>query len=307
MLSAIVQKATSERLVDYMKPRFFDPLGIANPVWDQSPEDVSLGGSGLCVTTEDILRFGQVYLQRGVWKGRQILPESWITEATSLQASTPPNDSIRGWGYNFIIYPDQQAYGSGGQFGQTCIILPKTNSVVAITAGVRRDQMQAIDRLVWKHLLPAMGESGLPEADSAFAVLKEKLRNLSLPVPQGKAEATSASTVSSRSYVFLKNDRGLTSLTLEPTLNGNRLSISNGKGVHQIDLGDGVWTAGRTSFEPPSLVTLGVTHDGSEVPCAASGAWISDDTFSAKLCYTESPFIETITLKFDSNRVILTR
>lgn len=63
--------------------------------------------------------------------------------------------------------------------------------------------------------------------------------------------------------------------------------------------------AGRTSFEPPSLVTLGVTHDGSEVPCAAAGAWISDDTFSAKLCYTESPFIETVTLKFDSNRVIL--
>lgn len=129
MLSAIVQKATGERLVDYMKPRFFDPLGIANPAWDQGPEGASLGGSGLRITTEDILRFGQVYLQRGVWKGRQILPESWITEATSLQALTPPKDSIRGWGYNFIIHPDQQAYGSGGQFGQVCIIMPKRTHV----------------------------------------------------------------------------------------------------------------------------------------------------------------------------------
>ena len=118
MLSAIVQKVTGERLVDYMKPRLFDPLGTENPVWDESQEGVSLGGSGLRVTTEDILRLGQLFLQHGKWEGAQLLPESYVAEATTLQAIPPPKDPIPGIGYHFMIFPDQAAFGTGGLFGQ---------------------------------------------------------------------------------------------------------------------------------------------------------------------------------------------
>ena len=64
MLSAIVQKVTGQAVVDYLKPRLFDPLGIENPTWDASKQGVSLGGFGLNVRTEDIARFGQLYLQK---------------------------------------------------------------------------------------------------------------------------------------------------------------------------------------------------------------------------------------------------
>jgi hypothetical protein len=57
-------------------------------------------------------------------------------------------------------------------------------------------------------------------------------------------------------------------------------------------------------FRAPTLVTLGVTHDGSPVPSAACGAWTTDETIVVKLCYTETPFIETLTFKFESNSVI---
>lgn len=303
VLSAIVQKATGETFLDYMKPRFFDPLGIANPVWDQSPEGVCLGGSGLRVTTEDILRFGQVYLQRGVWEGSQILPESWVAEATSLQAATPPQDSIRGWGYNFIVHPDHEAFGSGGRFGQNCYIMPKTNSVIVITAGVRPgSQMQEINDLVWKHLPRAMGESPLPLDRATSADLAKKLGSLSLQVPDGGSEPSSGASVTGRSYLFPANDRGLRSLELETAPDGTKLTLTNGDGSHQIICGYEEWTAGWTSFEAPALVGLGLAHDGSEVPCAACGAW-TDDTYSAKLCYTETPFIESLTLEFEGNRV----
>jgi CubicO group peptidase (beta-lactamase class C family) len=66
MLSAIITKLTGEPLLDYLRPRLFDPLGIENPVWETDPRGINLGGSGLHSKTEDIARFGQMYLQKGM-------------------------------------------------------------------------------------------------------------------------------------------------------------------------------------------------------------------------------------------------
>ena len=65
MLSAIVQKVTGETVLNYLKPRLFAPLGIENPTWATNVQGISLGGYGLSVRTEDIARFGQLYLQNG--------------------------------------------------------------------------------------------------------------------------------------------------------------------------------------------------------------------------------------------------
>src|SRR5882724_9810776 len=88
-LSAIVTKVTGQTTLEYLKPRLFAPLGIENPDWDSSPEGNSLGGYGLKLCTEDIAKFGQLYLQKGKWNGRQLISEKWIEEATSKQV---PND-----------------------------------------------------------------------------------------------------------------------------------------------------------------------------------------------------------------------
>src|ERR1043166_5030922 len=82
MQSAIVQKATGMTVLDYLRPRLFEPLGIENPVWGASPQGISLGGYGLNVRTEDIAKFGQLYLQKGQWRGKQLVPAAWIEVAT---------------------------------------------------------------------------------------------------------------------------------------------------------------------------------------------------------------------------------
>ena len=79
MLSAIVQKVTGKTARDYLGPRLFEPLGIEKPEWVTSPEGVSVGAYGLRVRTEDIARFGQLYLQKGNWQGRQLLPRPGST------------------------------------------------------------------------------------------------------------------------------------------------------------------------------------------------------------------------------------
>jgi CubicO group peptidase (beta-lactamase class C family) len=91
MLSAIVQKATGMTVLDYLKPRLFEPLGIEHPTWETSPQGITAGGYGLSIRTEDIARFGQLYLQKGKWQGKQLVPETWVKAATALQTSNGSN------------------------------------------------------------------------------------------------------------------------------------------------------------------------------------------------------------------------
>ena len=143
MLSAIVQKVSGTPLVDYLRPRLFEPLGIRNPKWEATPKGVSLGGFGLSVTTEDIARFGQLYLQKGEWNGKRLLPAEWVAAATSRQVSNgsnPASDWDQGYGYQFWRCR-HGVYRGDGAFGQYCIVMPEQDAVIAITSGVR--DMQA--------------------------------------------------------------------------------------------------------------------------------------------------------------------
>ena len=92
MLSAIVTKVTGQTLADYLKPRLLDPLGI-DADWELTAEGISNGGYGLSIRTEDIAKFGQLYLNKGVWQGRRLLPEEWVSQATSKQVSNGNSDT----------------------------------------------------------------------------------------------------------------------------------------------------------------------------------------------------------------------
>lgn len=173
MLSAIVQKTTGQTVVEYLKPRLFDPLGIENPQWDANPEGITLGGYGLHVRTEDIAKFGQLYLQKGQWNGKTLLPADWIAMATSKQVSNG-SDPTKDWdqGYGFQFWRSRHnAYRGDGKDGQFCIVLPDQDAVIAITANT--GNMQAQLNVVWDELLPAFHQDPLPENMDEQAKLKE--------------------------------------------------------------------------------------------------------------------------------------
>lgn len=71
-LSAILQKITGVTLLQYLKPRIFIPLDIEDATWEACPRGINTGGFGLNIKTEDIAKFGQLYLQKGMWNGVQI-------------------------------------------------------------------------------------------------------------------------------------------------------------------------------------------------------------------------------------------
>lgn len=180
MLSAIVQKTTGQTVLDYLRPRLFEPLGIDNPQWGESPQGISLGGYGLSVRTEDIAKFGQLYLQKGQWQGRPLLPAAWIEQATAKQVSNgsnPEKDWEQGYGFQFWRCR-HGAYRGDGKDGQFCIVLPEHDAVVAMTANT--PDMPGQLNLVWEYLLPAFKSDALPANAGETQKLQETLASLTV-------------------------------------------------------------------------------------------------------------------------------
>ena len=190
-LSAIVTKVTGKTVLEYLKPRLFEPLGIKDPQWDASPEGNSLGGYGLHLRTEDIAKFGQLYLQKGKWDGKQLVSEKWVAEATSKQV---PNDREghsgigidwkQGYGFQFWRCTNN-AYRGDGKDGQLCVVIPDKDVVIAVTADT--GNMQGELNAVWEKLLPAFEDKALPGDAAAQAKVKEAVAKLEAhPAKKGK-------------------------------------------------------------------------------------------------------------------------
>lgn len=190
-LSAIVTKVTGATTLDYLKPRLFEPLGIESPKWDASPEGHSLGGYGLYLRTEDLAKFAQLYLQKGQWNGKQLIPQEWIAQATSKQVPNDQESHARigaDWkeGYGFQFWQCRHhAYRGDGAGGQFVVVMPEQDAVVAITA--QTGNMQGELDAIWDQLLPAFKAEALPEDPAAREKLEEAVSKLTAhPEPDKK-------------------------------------------------------------------------------------------------------------------------
>ncbi len=164
MLSAIVQKVSGQKLTDYLQTRLFGPLGIEGYRWEESPEGIAGGGWGLYIKTEDMAKFGQLFLQNGIWNGERLLPEGWVEEASASKIESgpaghehdraPDDEWSQGYGYQMWRCTPQGVYRADGARGQFIFVIPDRDAVVALTAN--SDDMPAEIRLVWKHILPAL-------------------------------------------------------------------------------------------------------------------------------------------------------
>src|SRR5262249_17321628 len=153
------------------------------------------------------------------WQGRQLVPESWIEEATRKQVSNGTNENSdwsQGYGYQFWRCR-HGAYRGDGAFGQFCLVMPQQDAVLAITSGV--GDLQAVLNLVREHLLPAMQPGPLSASEAARDV-QHRLEKLSVRLPEGKPASPTARRVSGRTCRFEPNEEKLESATL--TFNGNR-------------------------------------------------------------------------------------
>ena len=293
VLSAILQKLTGLTSLEYLKPRLLEPLGISEATWDLNPDGIVIGGWGMSICTESIAKFGQLYLQDGVWNGRRLLPEGWVADATRSHIDNGPNENADwGGGYGFQFWRcKNDCYRADGAFGQLCVVIPQVDMVVAVTARVEFINL-TLD-LVWDHLLPAAVDRPVSERPEVFADLQRELKCLAVRGPHGKGMQPIEATITGRTYEGTGLELGAMrwafaadGCDLTFTLNGEEVRISAGRNR---------WKYGRWNYD----------FDRKQ-PVAAWGSWSATNTYTICLQYLEEPGSAVFTAVFEKDHVSVT-
>ena len=301
MCSAILQKVTGQKLVDFLKPRLFDPLGIDEYTWEEDPMGVNTGGYGLKIKTEAIAKFGQLYLQKGMWEGKRLLSEEWINMATSKQidnGSNPNSDWKQGYGFQFWMCR-HNAYRGDGAFGQYCIVMPEQDAVIAIHSGIKN--MQQVLDIIWEKFLPAMKDKALTENPELNAKLKTKMAGLKLPLV--KKHSVPASGIVGQTFKFEDNEKGFKSISVEDQGDHTFLKLENAHGTQYIYFTRHLWVKDEIILEKHLKQAVGASNGVQKIAC--SGAWQSPKHLKVVMYMIEAPFRLTFDLKFDGDKMTM--
>jgi CubicO group peptidase (beta-lactamase class C family) len=312
MLSAIIQKLTGQKVIDYLRFRLFQPLAIEGMTWETCPRGINTGGWGLAIQTEGLAKFGQLYLQKGAWNDKQILPAAWIEAATTFKIQQPADagkdlkelkktsDWHQGYCYQFWRCR-HKAFRGDGAFGQFTIVMPDQDTVICITSETAN--MGTEMDLIWEYLLPAMKGTVLPPDPVALARLKQKLSSLALLPPKVQATSPVASGISGKSFK-IGNDAKVQSVSFKFQKNACTFTLKDAQGEHPITCGTEKWVFGKTDMPgtPPKL-TVGALGPVSKV--MASGTWKDANTFVMTWHFYETPHHDTVTCRFDGDKVII--
>ena len=310
MLSAIVQKVTGEQVLQYLTPRLFSPLGIKNIDWEIDPKGINSGGWGLRLKTEDMAKFGQLFLQKGKWQGKQIIPSAWVEEASTFkidqkpelsQAEKDKSDWTQGYCYQMWRCKNN-AYRGDGAFGQYIIVMPDQDAVIAITS--ETGDMQDELNLVWKHLLPAMGNKKLPVSSNTLA-LKQKMASLSLKAPLKNISPGSLPLIAGKTIVLDKNEKNIERFSFSVNKASYTMIMKSDTSTYTFSFNSGQWRNGVTGRKGPNLVYRAKGHFKGLPAPLISGAyfWQDNNSLELDLRYIESPHTEKMVFHFEGEEV----
>lgn len=178
VLSAIITERTGMPMDEYLKPRLFEPLGITDYLWEKCPRGITKGGWGLFMHTEDMAKLGQLYLNKGTWNGKQIIPESWAEASVAKKV-----DSIEGtYGYGYQLWMEERpgSFEYNGMLGQNVLIYPDVDMVIVTNAGNEELFQDNVMLNIIRKYFPVdwMPKETLPENPIAYAKLQELTERL---------------------------------------------------------------------------------------------------------------------------------
>lgn len=136
LLAAAFKAATKQDVQDYAKTHLFRPLGIHHFLWKRSAGGLTDSEGGLYLDIHDMAKIGQLYLQKGLWKGRRIVPARWVEESV-VPHSTGRSDGYR-YGRLWWMMPegslrDTTSFNADGYGGQYIFIFPRWHTVAVMT------------------------------------------------------------------------------------------------------------------------------------------------------------------------------
>jgi CubicO group peptidase (beta-lactamase class C family) len=171
LLSAALSEATGRSVLDYAREKLFDPLGIdtrpaAEPVfaakesaayeraafaWPTDPQGRHFGGAAMKLTASDLSKLGQLWLDDGEWKGRQVVSKAWMEESQAPQIGTGDGGggpvATRDYGYQqWVTTSDgHEGFAALGAAGQMVEVVPDLDLVVVVQSTAPNDLLQGTE------------------------------------------------------------------------------------------------------------------------------------------------------------------
>ncbi|MBQ9613505.1 MAG: serine hydrolase [Lachnospiraceae bacterium] len=137
IVSALIETRAGCNLLNYLRNRLFEPIGIGNPDWTLSPEGHVYAANGLYLTIDELSLYGELLLRGGNWNGVQLIPEDYVRAATTKQVETVTRKNVTyeesfGYGYQFWMTPIPDTFLMSGNYGQYCLVMPQKGVVLSV-------------------------------------------------------------------------------------------------------------------------------------------------------------------------------
>lgn len=325
-LGAIVRKLTGLGLLDYLKPRLFDKIGIDadNLRCMTMPDGMEIGGGGMYATTEDNLRLMKLYADGGVWEGQRILAEDYVKLATSLQndssseraVNPPAEDNFVGYGFQIWMCRPEGVYRADGAMGQFTIVFPERDMLLAITENASGSTGGIMPQKVldtiweWAASLPDASVKELPADEAASNHLARRMSALALEKPKRSPESEMQQKINGVKY---RTTEGYFSL------NGGMSRFMTGAampaGVETICLsfenGEAKLTAATMEEEKSIRIAMNGSRTENDLgilggTALCSGLWEREDTFKITLRMVETCNERVLTVTFKEDEAVIT-
>ena len=241
MLCAIIRRVTGRNFTEVLRP-VFDEIGVSDEIFCvKAPDGFEWGGSGVCATARDFMKIACLCLNYGKWNGKQLLPEDYMREATSVQIDNGAYHTMRdedeGYGYQFWKIRDGFAmHGMGGQYA---LCIPE-KKIVLITNGydnLSRRSLCEIFCAFYREILPELKDGPIEPDLQAKKALSALTESLTVPLPAGETSSPMEKIVSGKTYRMEENRMNLRWIRFHFTENGGVMAYENATGVHELPFG----------------------------------------------------------------------
>ncbi|MED9904180.1 MAG: serine hydrolase [Lachnospiraceae bacterium] len=304
VLCVLVERLTGMPMLDYLKDRVLSKIGWSKHSYVLKNDfGDSQGGSGLMATPMDLLLLGKLLMQNGSWEGEQLLPKEFVAEMTSLLTPNTLTGGVlsEAQGYGYQLWRTRHegfvCYGMGGQLA---VCLPKQDMILVTTADTQGcgGGNDLIYNSFYEEILPVLDTCSDDKAEEAAAAsLRTRLAKLSLTPLKDWCRAASDKPLN---HSFLED------YSCASKINGKNFSLApNNSGFSDISLSltktEGCLNytfKGRACKIPFGLnACIPGTFPLYDISCAASGMWLSENTFYIKVHLLDT-FIGSVHMEF---------
>jgi CubicO group peptidase (beta-lactamase class C family) len=138
LIGIAIARAAGKNLRQYARESLFGPMGIDLPGWDRDPQGNYLGGNNMALRPRDLLSIGVLYLQGGMYEGRQLVPRQWILDSWEARFRSPWNGHRYGSLWWRERWGGETAHFAWGYGGQYLVIVPRLDLVIVTTSALER-------------------------------------------------------------------------------------------------------------------------------------------------------------------------